>query len=62
MESSVPLGCLAVKEAPCAKGYLKDFEVNLHFQIKWDDLPVWSKDLVLVGGGAVIDRQGKRIC
>jgi hypothetical protein len=33
--------CRAVKEAPCAKGYLKDFEVNLLFQIKWSDLPIW---------------------
>jgi len=35
---------LAVKGAPCAKGYLKDFEINLLFQIKWNDLPVWSTD------------------
>jgi hypothetical protein len=36
--------CLAAKEAPRAKGYLEDFEVNLLFQIKWNDLPVWSAD------------------
>ena len=36
--------CLAMKETPCAKAYLKDFEVNLLFQIKWNDLLVWSTD------------------
>jgi len=36
--------CLAVKEAPCAKAYLKDFEVILLFQIKWNDLLVGSTD------------------